>query len=57
MTVVQADKLKTLYRKAVKAAMGSERATPGTATHDHAADAFERAETAFYAFLDSTVRG
>jgi hypothetical protein len=57
MTVAQADKLKTLYRKAVKAAMGSERATPGTATHDHAADAFERAETAFYAFLDSTVRG
>ena len=46
-----ADKLITLHERAVKAAVRHERATPGTQTKLRAWEAFDRAETAFYALV------
>jgi hypothetical protein len=51
MTGLQADKLMTLYRKAIKAAMMTERAAPGATTHNHAIADFERADKAFSDFV------
>ena len=51
MRQAEADKLTTLYERAVKAAVRHERATPGTRTKHKAWEAFDRAETAFYALV------
>lgn len=57
MRQAEADKLITLHVRAVKAAVVHERANPGTQAKRKAWEAFQRAETSFYALIGKLTEG